>query len=58
MLVEREVEGRSTGRTRGGQLVHFDGVGQIGTLVPVRIGEVTPWSLHGQLASSLSLAVL
>jgi tRNA-2-methylthio-N6-dimethylallyladenosine synthase len=58
VLVERELEGRSTGRTRGGQLVHFDGTGHVGTLVPVAISEVTPWSLHGQVATDLSLAVL
>ena len=58
VLVERELEGRSTGRTRGGQLVHFDGVGQLGSLVQVQVAEVTPWSLHGQLASDLRLALL
>jgi tRNA-2-methylthio-N6-dimethylallyladenosine synthase len=58
VLVEREQDGRSTGRTRSGQLVHFDGTGHLGTLVDVTVDEVTAWSLHGRLASDLSLAVL
>ena len=58
VLVEREQEGRSTGRTRGGQLTHFDGVGLIGDLVDVTVDQVTPWSLQGRLASGLSLAVV
>ena len=49
VLVEREQEGRSTGRTRGGQLTHFDGVGLIGDLVDVTVDQVTPWSLQGRL---------
>lgn len=58
VLVEREDDGRSTGRTRRGQLVHFDGTGQLGELVEVTISEVTPWSLRGHVADPLSLAVL
>ena len=40
--------GRSTGRTRHGQLVHFDGAGLVGELLDVTIAEATPWSLRGQ----------
>ena len=58
VLVEREQEGRSTGRTRAGQLAHFDGVGLVGELVEVTVDQVTPWSLQGRLASGLSLAVV
>jgi tRNA-2-methylthio-N6-dimethylallyladenosine synthase len=58
VLVEREQDGRSTGRTRHGQLVHFDGTGRLGELVDVTVDEVTAWSLHGRLASDLRLAVL
>ena len=48
VLVEREDEGRSTGRTRHGQLVHFDGAGLVGELVDVTIAEATSWSLRGR----------
>jgi tRNA-2-methylthio-N6-dimethylallyladenosine synthase len=58
VLVERESDGRSTGRTRRGQLVHFDATGRTGELVEVTVDEITPWSLQGRLADSLSLAVL
>jgi tRNA-2-methylthio-N6-dimethylallyladenosine synthase len=58
VLVERVQDGRSTGRTRHGQLVHFDGTGRLGELVDVTVDEVTAWSLHGRLASDLRLAVL
>jgi tRNA-2-methylthio-N6-dimethylallyladenosine synthase len=58
VLVEREQDGRSTGRTRGGQLVHFAGTGLVGELVEVAVDEVTAWSLHGRLAGDLTLAVL
>jgi tRNA-2-methylthio-N6-dimethylallyladenosine synthase len=67
VLVERENEegpstslrtGRSTGRTRGGQLVHFDATGLVGQLVRVDVHEVTPWSLSGSLTGSRLLAVL
>ena len=50
VLVEREDEGRATGRTRHGQLVHFDGAGLLGELVAVTIAEASPWSLRGQRA--------
>ncbi|MBX7110854.1 MAG: tRNA (N6-isopentenyl adenosine(37)-C2)-methylthiotransferase MiaB [Dehalococcoidia bacterium] len=58
VLVEREQDGRSTGRTRGGQLVHFAGTGLVGQLVDVAVDEVTAWSLHGRLAGDLTLAVI
>ncbi|MEZ4502678.1 MAG: tRNA (N6-isopentenyl adenosine(37)-C2)-methylthiotransferase MiaB [Dehalococcoidia bacterium] len=59
VLVEREDEhGRSTGRTRRGQLVHFDGTGLVGQLARVRIHEVTSWSLSGRLAGDLTLALV
>ena len=48
VLVEREDEGRSTGRTPLGQLVHFTGAGLVGELVNVTIAEATSWSLRGQ----------
>ena len=54
VLVEREDEGRCTGRTRGGQLVHFDGHKRlIGRLVDVEIVEATPWSLQARQANAL-----
>ncbi|MGE0134337.1 MAG: tRNA (N6-isopentenyl adenosine(37)-C2)-methylthiotransferase MiaB [Dehalococcoidia bacterium] len=58
VLVEREQDGRATGRTRGGQLVHFAGNGLVGDLVDVAVDEVTAWSLHGRLAGDLTLAIL
>ncbi len=62
VLVEQDEQGRSTGRTRRGQLVHFDTDGvpgrSLGELVAVEISAVTPWSLQGHVAGSLSLAVL
>ncbi len=59
VLVEREnAEGRSTGRTRSGQLVHFDASGLVGQLAQVDIHEVTSWSLSGSLAGSRLLAIL
>ncbi|MFA7248529.1 MAG: tRNA (N6-isopentenyl adenosine(37)-C2)-methylthiotransferase MiaB [Dehalococcoidia bacterium] len=58
VLVEQNEHGRSTGRTRRGQLVHFDATGGIGELASVEISQVTAWSLQGHLAGSLSLAVL
>jgi tRNA-2-methylthio-N6-dimethylallyladenosine synthase len=57
VLVEREEQGRSSGRTRGGQIVHFDAVKKVGRLVDVVIDEATPWSLQGRLADSLTLAL-
>ncbi len=58
VLVEREREGRSSGRARGGQLVHFDGTGLVGRLVEVDVDEVSPWSLQGRRADDLTLAML
>ena len=58
VLVEQNENGRSTGRTRRGQLVHFDAIGGIGALATVEISQVTPWSLQGHVAGSLMLAVL
>jgi tRNA-2-methylthio-N6-dimethylallyladenosine synthase len=58
VLVEREQDGRSTGRTRHNQLVHFEATNRIGQLVDVTIDEVTSWSLRGREASALLLPVL
>ena len=58
VLVESEQDGRSTGRTRRGQLVHFDATGRAGDLVGVTVDQVTPWSLQGRVAGALSFAVL
>ena len=62
VLVEQDENGRSTGRTRHGQLVHFDTPAfrapRLGDLTTVEISQVTPWSLQGHVAGSLSLAVL
>ena len=58
VLVEREADGRSTGRTRRGRLVHFDATERIGSLVDVTIDEVTSWSLRGREASSLALPLV
>jgi tRNA-2-methylthio-N6-dimethylallyladenosine synthase len=58
VLVEREEDGRSTGRTRRGQLVHFNASGRVGELLEVTIDEVSSWSLKGRLADSPALAVV
>jgi tRNA-2-methylthio-N6-dimethylallyladenosine synthase len=58
VLVEREADDRSTGRTRHGQLVHFDATGRVGDLVEVTIDEVTSWSLRGRPAGALLLPVV
>ena len=60
VLVEQNENGRATGRTRQGQLVHFDSAPSIrlGELVRIEISQVTPWSLQGHVAGSLTLAVL
>jgi tRNA-2-methylthio-N6-dimethylallyladenosine synthase len=58
VLVEREEDGRSTGRTRRGQLVHFTATGRVGELLEVTIDEVSSWSLKGRLADSPALAVV
>ncbi len=58
VLVEREEDGRSTGRTRRGQLVHFNATGLVGDLPDVTIDEVSSWSLKGRLADAHTLAVV
>ncbi len=55
VLVEREEQGRATGRARGGQLVHFEGVRRLGRVVDVTIEQATPWSLQGRLADAIAL---
>ena len=57
VLVEREEEGRASGRTRGGQIVHFDGKHVLGRLVTVTVEAATAWSLRGRQANDLSLAL-
>ncbi len=47
VLVERGREGRWSGRTRPGKLVHFEGDAGIGQLATVRIEHATAWSLQG-----------
>ncbi len=58
VLVEREEDGRSTGRTRGGQLVHFAETGLVGELAEVIVDRVTAWSLQGRAADGVALAVV
>jgi tRNA-2-methylthio-N6-dimethylallyladenosine synthase len=58
VLVEREKEGRSTGRTRAGRLVHFPATGRAGELVDVVIEHATAWSLQGRTAGSVPLVAV
>ncbi len=58
VLVEQEQGGRASGRTRRGQIVHFDARGRVGDLVEVAVAQVTPWSAQGHVADELTLAVL
>ncbi len=58
VLVEREKEGRSTGRTRAGQLVHFPATGRVGELVDVTIERATAWSLQGRAANEIALTAV
>ena len=58
VLVEQEQDGRASGRTRRGQIVHFDARGRLGELVEVTVSQVTPWSAQGHVADELTLAVL
>ncbi len=58
VLVEQEQDGRASGRTRRGQIVHFDARGRLGDLVEVAVSQVTPWSAQGHVADELTLAVL
>ena len=57
VLVEREEQGRATARTRGGQLVHFPGIRQVGRLVDVVVEQATPWSLQARAVDSIALAI-
>jgi len=57
VLVEHEEQGRATGRTRGGQLVHFAGVKQVGRLVDVVVEQATPWSLQARAVDGIALTV-
>ena len=61
VLVEQIEEGRASGRTRRGQIVHF-AYGQPGAargdLVEVTVSQVTPWSAQGHLADELTLSVV
>ena len=38
--------------------MHFDATNRIGDLVRVTVDQVTPWSLQGRVAGTLSFAVL
>lgn len=58
VLIESEQDGRASGRTRRGQIVHVDSRGRVGQLVDVTVSQVTPWSAQGHLADELTLAVL
>ena len=51
-------DGKLTGRTRSGKLVHFVGYARTGDLVDVVIEHTSPWSLQGRQAGHelLSLA--
>jgi tRNA-2-methylthio-N6-dimethylallyladenosine synthase len=51
VLVETEVKGRWSGRTRGDKLVHFGGDFRPGGLVRVRIERAGPWSLSGTVCA-------
>ena len=58
VLVEKEEDGKCTGRTTGNQLVHFNGNNILGSIVEVQIHEVSPWSLKGILANSNEIAII
>ena len=58
VLVEKEENGRCSGRTQNNQLVHFNGSHVIGKIVKVKIFEISPWSLKGIMSNSEELAVL
>jgi tRNA-2-methylthio-N6-dimethylallyladenosine synthase len=58
ILIESEQDGRASGRTRRGQIVHVDSRGRVGELLDVTVSQVTPWSAQGQVAGELTLAVL
>ena len=45
-------ENRLTGRTRGNRIVNFDGHNDlIGKLVNVKITEIKPWALFGEIVN-------
>jgi len=58
VLVEQVEDGRASGRTRRGQIVHFNCDGAPGDLVDVTVSQVTSWSAQGHVADELTLAVL
>jgi tRNA-2-methylthio-N6-dimethylallyladenosine synthase len=58
VLVEQIEDARASGRTRRGQIVHFDFAGQRGDLVEVTVSQVTSWSAQGHVADGLALAVV
>ena len=58
VLVEKEENGRCSGRTQNNQLVHFNGNQVIGKIVKVKIFEISRWSLKGVMSNSEELAVL
>jgi tRNA A37 methylthiotransferase MiaB len=58
VLVEQVEDGRASGRTRRGQIVHFDFAGQRGDLVEVTVSQATSWSAQGHVADGLALAVV
>jgi tRNA-2-methylthio-N6-dimethylallyladenosine synthase len=47
VLVEGRRNGRWSGRTRSGKLVHFEGAASVGELAQVRVEHSSPWSLRG-----------
>lgn len=47
VLVEERQDGRWSGRTRSGKLVHFEGAACVGELAQVRVEHSSPWSLRG-----------
>jgi len=58
VLVEQIEDGRASGRTRRGQIVHFDYAGERGDMVEVTVSQVTSWSAQGHVADGLALAVV
>ncbi|MCA9850282.1 MAG: TRAM domain-containing protein, partial [Dehalococcoidia bacterium] len=58
VLVEQIEDGRASGRTRRGQIVHFGYAGERGDLVDVTVSQVTPWSAQGHVADELTLSVV
>tara|TARA_B100000029_G_scaffold516327_1_gene628727 strand:+ start:6521 stop:7834 length:1314 start_codon:yes stop_codon:yes gene_type:complete len=58
ILVEKKTDDQLTGRTRKGQLVHFNSNASIGDLVDVKINEVTSWSMRGTQVGVFDLPIL